>query len=173
MKKTLHVFAFLLVTGWSAFSQNFIQVTLSDLQHQVKLNQNEALEVRLPSTPSTGFGWYPANNTESILKQVGNWEFIADSPNEGTPGTQINHFVSVAPGTTDLELLYKRPWEDASQATASYKVTIVSQGAYTGAEVKPYLPADESSSVTNEKNENALAVPAVFTWVPKCTILKD
>ena len=166
MKKTLHLVALLLVTSWSAFGQNFIQVTQSDFQHQIQVSQNQAVELRLPSTPSTGFGWYPANNTESIIKQVGNWEFISDNPSNpiGASGTQINHYVTVSSGTTDLELLYKRPWEDASQATASYKVTIVSQGAYTGAEVKPYLPADQSASAIVENNESVLALPAAFSW---------
>src|SRR5690349_2850957 len=118
MKKTLQLIALFLVLSWSAYGQNFLQVTEANLQQQVKLSQDQALEVRLPSTPSTGFGWYPANTSE-VVKQVGNWEFITDNPANpiGASGTQVTHFVSTAAGTAELELLYKRPWEDVSQAT--------------------------------------------------------
>src|SRR5690349_18329988 len=132
MKKTVQLISLFLVLSWSAYAQNFLQVTQADLQQQVKLSQDQALEVRLPSTPSTGFGWYPATSN-AVVKQVGNWEFISDNADSpvGASGTQVTHFVSTAAGTTELELLYKRPWEDASQATASYKITIVSEGVYT------------------------------------------
>jgi len=162
MKKTLQLVALFLVFSWGANAQNFLQVTQGDLQQQVKLSQDQALEVKLPSTPSSGFGWYPAN-TNAVVKQVGNWEFISDNPDSpvGASGTQVTHFVSVAAGTAQLELLYKRPWEDASQATASYKITIVSEGVYTGKEVKPYVPAE----VAVDNGESTRALPAAFSWL--------
>jgi C1A family cysteine protease len=175
MKKTLLLIALFSTMSWSIFGQNFVQVTQSDLQHQVALSQNQALEVRLPSTPTTGFGWYLKDNNQTVIKQVGNWEFISDNPENpiGSSGTQVNHFVTTASGTTDLELLYKRPWEDANQATASYKVTIISEGTYRGQEVKPYVPVDQSATV--EKNETTLALPATFSWQTQnlCTPAKN
>jgi len=167
MKKTLLLITLFSVLSWSAYGQNFLQVTQANLQQQVKLSQDQALEVKLPSTPSTGFGWYPANSN-AVVKQVGNWEFITDNPANpiGASGTQVTHFVSVAAGTAELELLYKRPWEDVSQATASYKITIVSEGAYTGKEVKPYVPAEvEVAAEQSESNESTRALPAAFTWL--------
>ena len=173
MKKTLPFIAFFLIVGWNAHGQKFVKVTQSDLQHQITLTQDQALEVRLPSTPSTGFGWYPANNNK-VLQQVGNWEFISDNSTntEGVSGTQISHFVSVASGTTELEFIYKRPWEDASNATDSYKVTVVSEGAYTGKKVEPYTPVVTQSSVM-EKTETTRALPAAFSWKAECTSVKD
>jgi len=166
MKKTLQFIALFTFMGWSAQGQDFVRITQTDFQHQIKVSQNQALEVRLPSTPSTGFGWYAASNNESIIKQVGNWEFVTDNASAvGASGTQINHYVSTAAGTTELELLYKRPWEDASQATASYKVTIVSEGAYTGTEVKPYVPAEVAVDQPEENNESTRALPAAFSWL--------
>jgi len=175
MKKALHVLhviTLLLILSGGAQGQNFLQVTQSDIQHPIRISQDQALEVRLPSTPSTGFGWYATNNNADILKQVGNWEFVSDNPSsdvEGASGTQVTHFVSVAAGTTELELLYRRPWEDVSQATSSYKITIVSEGAYTGKEVKPYVPAE----VAVDNGESTRALPAAFSWQAQNTPVKN
>jgi C1A family cysteine protease len=175
MKKELQLFLLLSILSWSANGQSFVRVTQSDFQHEIKIAQNEALEVRLPSTPSTGFAWYLKNNNE-LVKQAGNWEFISDNPANpiGASGTQITRVISVAKGTMELELLYKRLWEDVSQATDSYKIIVVSEGAYTGKEIQSSLPTTDQSSVT-EKNESALALPASFSWEAqgKCTKVKN
>jgi C1A family cysteine protease len=178
MKKTLHLFImlFLAISG-SVFSQNFIQVTQSDSKRQIVLSQDQALEVRLPSTPSSGFGWYPVNNDKKIVAQIGNWEFVSDNPSSpvGASGTQISHFICTAAGTTELEFLYKRPWEDVSQATASYKISLASQGIYTGKEVQPYLPADNQSNTAEKTESSASALPAAFSWQAQnlCTPAKN
>ncbi|HET7818215.1 MAG TPA: C1 family peptidase [Bacteroidia bacterium] len=170
MKKALHIIALFSLVSWSAFGQNFIRIGQSDAEHQIRIPQDQALELRLPITPSTGFGWYSANNTEGVVKQIGDWEFISDNPANpiGSSGTQVIHYVATAAGTADLELVYKRPWEDVSNATAHYKVTIVSEGVYSGVEVKPYVPTtdpvmDAAALVSND--EKTLGLPASFSWL--------
>jgi C1A family cysteine protease len=176
MKKTLQLILLFSLWNWSVNAQNFIRVTQSDFQHQIKMAPDQALEVRLSSNPSTGFGWYPASGN-AIVTQVGEWEFISDNPSAaiGSSGTQVTHFVSVAKGTTELELLYKRPWEDASQAIDSYKLTIVSDGAYTGKKIQSSIVLADESTLVLQQNETTRALPASFSWESQglCTKVKN
>lgn len=175
MKKTFYSFLiFSILLTMSGYGQNFIQVTQSDNQRQISISPDDALEVKLPSTPSTGFGWYAKNLNENILKQVGDWEFVSDDTNNpiGTPGIQTTRFIGASQGTTVIEMLYKRPWESESEAIDAYKITIVSGGAYRGKEIKPI----EHTSITYTPGDMTFAaLPATFSWLAEgmCTVVKN
>jgi len=89
-----------------------------DSGSDIFLAQGEVLQVRLPSTPSTGFSWAVASNSPSVLRPAGEPKY--DPPGKGAAGaagTQTFEFRVVGGGGAFLELVYRRPFEkDAAPA---------------------------------------------------------
>jgi inhibitor of cysteine peptidase len=174
MKKSGHFFLpfiLALIFALSVQGQNFIQIDQNNTGEKVTIAKDEVLEIKLPSTPSTGYGWYLRNANLDILEQVGDWDFISDDLNEpvGSAGTQITRFVGKASGTANLELVYIRPWEQELPLDV-YNISVVSEGDYTGnyrapapEVVEEYVPSRNS------------ALPAQFSWLAqnKCTPVKN
>ena len=76
------------------------------------LTQSDAIQVRLPSNPTTGFSWTVASNAPSVLAPVGEAKFEpAVKPRPGAAGTQSFAFRVVGGGGAFLELVYARPFE--------------------------------------------------------------
>jgi inhibitor of cysteine peptidase len=74
------------------------------------LAQGDALQVRLPSNPSTGYSWAIASNAPSVLAQVGEPKFDAPAkPMPGAAGTVTFEFRVVGGGGVFLDFVYRRP----------------------------------------------------------------
>jgi inhibitor of cysteine peptidase len=92
------------------------------------LTEGDTLIVRLPATPSTGYGWAVLRSSP-ILKQNGDPKF--DPPPQGMPGAegaQILEFSVGGPGSAWLELGYKRPFEKDSKPTKTWSVFVAAAG---------------------------------------------
>lgn len=89
-----------------------------DSGSDIFLAQGEVLQVKLPSTPSSGFSWSVASNSPSVLRPAGEPKY--DPPGKGAAGaagTQTFEFRVVGGGGAFLELVYRRPSEkDAAPA---------------------------------------------------------
>jgi len=89
-----------------------------DSGSDIFLAQGEALQVKLPSTPSTGFSWAVVSNSPSVLRPAGEPKY--DPPGKGAAGaagTQTFDFRVVGGGGAFLELVYRRPSDkDAAPA---------------------------------------------------------
>jgi inhibitor of cysteine peptidase len=90
-----------------------------DSGSDIFLAQGEVLQVRLPSTPSTGFSWAVSSNSPAVLRPAGEPKY--DPPGgkgaAGAAGTQTFEFRVVGGGGAFLELVYRRPFEkDAAPA---------------------------------------------------------
>ncbi len=82
-----------------------------DNGRQIELQKGQTLAISLEGNPSTGYTWEMAESEGSILRQVGEIEFKAESDLVGAPGTQTLRFEAVESGQTELKLVYHRPWE--------------------------------------------------------------
>lgn len=97
----------------------------SDSGSQVTLNPGQTLVIQLEGNPSTGFTWEVAEVDASVLGQVGDIEFEADSELLGAGGIQRLRFEPSGSGETVLELVYHRPWETEDPAqTFSVQVIV-------------------------------------------------
>ena len=95
------------------------------------LIDGDTLIVRLPATPSTGFGWAVLRNSPT-LKQAGEPKFEPPAPGvPGAEGTQVLEFHVSGPGTAWLELGYKRPFEKDAKPTKTWSVFVASAGLST------------------------------------------
>jgi inhibitor of cysteine peptidase len=172
MKKTVRLpilCALLLITS-GLFAQGFVQVTLNNANQAIPLKQDQVLEIKLPSTPSNGYGWFLKENSNArLIAQVEQSSFQSDSPDnlEGSSGNQILRFVPAATGSYALELEYRRPWESADQIMTTYKLQVNCEGAYTGS----YVPVNPETSIIEPSYSRAL--PAAFSWVPQCSPVKN
>jgi C1A family cysteine protease len=171
MKKHLHSFVFtvIILLSFNLFSQDFVRVSIANSGEVLKLNTHQILEVSLPSTPSTGYSWHIKDATRlSSIQQIGHESFVSDSKENpvGSSGTTTIRFAPVSTGISDLEMVYKRPFENEAPLN-SYRLQVHSDGAYTGT----YSPAEEVS--IPEAAETVRAVPASFSWQTSCTSVKN
>jgi inhibitor of cysteine peptidase len=91
------------------------------------LVQGDLLQVKLPSTPSTGYSWAIAGNAPSVLRPAGDAKF--DPPAKGSPGaagTQTFEFRVVGGGGAFLDLVYRRPSEKDAPPARRWGVFVVS-----------------------------------------------
>jgi inhibitor of cysteine peptidase len=91
------------------------------------LAQGDLLQVKLPSTPSTGYSWAIAGNAPSVLRPTGDPKF--DPPAKGSPGgagTQTFEFRVVGGGGAFLDLVYRRPFEKDAPPARRWGVFVVS-----------------------------------------------
>jgi predicted secreted protein len=105
---------------------------LTDGGSRLYFTDGDTMLVRLPATPSTGFGWTVVRSSP-ILKQAGDPKF--EPPPDGVPGaegTQLIEFYVSGPGAAWLELGYKRPFEKDSKPTKTWAVFVASAGLGTG-----------------------------------------
>ena len=104
-------------------------LTLTDQDNgkAIELASGAMLIVQLPSNPSTGYSWSAQGDTSPLkLVKSNQVEQKQSSQRVGAPGIQVLQFKATGPGTTTLDLAYRRPWEkDVPPAKAfSVKVTV-------------------------------------------------
>ncbi len=104
-------------------------VDVNDSQDGGKLMvfAGDTVEVRLHSTPSTGYSWKVVEIDRNILAERKAPVFVPPPQNiPGAEGHMVFDFLAAAPGTSTLQLAYVRPWEkDAAPArTFSIDVTV-------------------------------------------------
>ena len=77
--------------------------------------------VQLRGNPSGGHLWEMADTLkEDVLEPLGEGEFVPDDPDVcGSSGVWKFRFRAVASGTTTLEFVYGRPWEEEAVDTFS------------------------------------------------------
>ncbi len=97
------------VSGCGAKSA--LALEAKDNGRQIEVEKGQTLAINLEGNPSTGYTWEMVESEDSILRQVGEIEFEAESDLVGAPGTQTLRFEAVESGQTELKLVYHRPWE--------------------------------------------------------------
>jgi inhibitor of cysteine peptidase len=172
--------AAVLATDYS-LAQGEIALSHSDAGREISLTEDQVLEIALDANPSTGFQWEVVALDTAILV-----ESDLDAPAYGAaevPGAAVQQrlrFRPVAAGRTVLNLAYRRPWQGDVAPAATFSVTVVGSGHFTGANiptptatpdpnVTPTLPAVPTSDV------GGLALPTSFNWCDQgdCTPIKD
>jgi len=91
--------------------QGIIYLRNENNRQQIKLSQNQEMVISLKANPSTGYAWTISNIDANIIKQLQESEFKPDSEKIGSPGKQTFRFRVIAPGQTELRLIYHRSWE--------------------------------------------------------------
>ncbi|PKQ37751.1 MAG: hypothetical protein CVT59_05640 [Actinobacteria bacterium HGW-Actinobacteria-1] len=91
----------------------------------IEVAAGEQVSVKLPSNPTTGFGWTVAD--AGPLTQVGESTYEASETKPGVVGaggTEAFTFKAGTAGSGDLKLEYRRAWEKDVPAEKTWTVTV-------------------------------------------------
>jgi inhibitor of cysteine peptidase len=83
----------------------------------------ELLEIALPESPSTGYGWQlRAAETAHYVLRGDTYEGLPGGIGQG--GTHRWQFAALQPGLDTIALEYRRPWETSRPPARTYTVTL-------------------------------------------------
>lgn len=127
-----------------------VDESLNGQQYQVQAGQTFMLD--LNSNPTTGYTWTVTNSGDdkiiSLLGSAYQTDVMDNQPvRAGQGGKQYWYFKALEPGTTELQLVYARPWESVQPAQV-YNLTI----NVTAAAVKPTAITISSRAVKNDSD---------------------
>lgn len=91
---------------------------------EVALQMGESLAVTLEGNPTTGYTWSVAAVDPTILRRLGEPEFMPTSDALGAGGMQTVRFAATGVGTTTLKLIYARPFEPDTPPLATFEVLV-------------------------------------------------
>jgi inhibitor of cysteine peptidase len=92
------------------------------------------VNVKLPANPSTGYNW-ELRDFEAGVAMLRASEFVApDGQNMffGGPGTTVVTLQALEPGTQDIRLVYRRPWEPEDRIDGTFAFRLEVAGDTTG-----------------------------------------
>src|SRR5262249_23580125 len=91
----------------------------------VKVSKGTIVAIKLVSKPTTGFSWDVDKNNKDVLMFSGKKEFEKPNPPlPGAPSVQVMRFTAKDKGTSDVELIYHRPFEKDVPPAKTFKVKI-------------------------------------------------
>src|SRR5262249_41644708 len=116
----------LLVTGAMSAGEKSDTPTVTDADDgkTIPLDKGGKVDLVLKANPTTGYRWQIVRNNPEQLKRLGKSTF--DRPKGGAigaGGTQTFRFQAEEPGASDLELVYRRPFEKEAKPAKTFKVT--------------------------------------------------
>jgi C1A family cysteine protease len=169
MKRKLQLVIILFISSIISFAQNIVQTGLNDNNQTFNLSTLQVLEVQLPSNPSTGYSWVVKEGRSfSTLNQL-DQSFESNATDKvGAMGTTSIKFVPTAAGTTNLELVYKRPFEESGEILNTYSLKVNCEGAYAGKAIEVQQRPTQA-----EAAESVRGLPAEFSWRPQMTSVKN
>ena len=89
-----------------------LPLTGSDTGRLVHVRVATPIELRLSTTPGTGYRWQFAVRPDPRVVRV-RWTKLVEPTSGlvGAPATRVWRFVAVGRGTTGMKLVYVRPWQ--------------------------------------------------------------
>lgn len=99
-----------------------VDVSAKDNAQIISAQVGNLIRITLESNPSTGYNWELHNfkfgpavfhSSELIPRKGGNVLF-------GAPGDTVITLQAVEPGSQNIELIYRRPWETVDESTARF-----------------------------------------------------
>ncbi len=104
-----------------------VKLTVADDGRQIEIGKGQMLAVTLEANPSTGYRWDWVPTEAGILKQSGEAEFAQGNAKGLVGATELQTllFEAADSGTTQLQLVYHRPWEEDADPGVVFAVTVV------------------------------------------------
>ncbi len=121
------VMMILAFSGWAVAAAQ-LDVTDKETGKDLVLGKGDALVVRLPANPSTGYSWYLAISKLGLLEVPGEGicEPIKSEHMVGMPQTVVWTLKAVKSGSLRITFSYIRPWEKgvAPLRMVSWPITV-------------------------------------------------
>ncbi|MFQ5859664.1 MAG: protease inhibitor I42 family protein, partial [Anaerolineae bacterium] len=88
----------------------------------------QRLIVTLKSNPTTGYDWQVTEVDANVIRPARqDFKPASDPGRVGAPGQTVHEFEAVGTGTTNLRLVYVRPWEKDVEPQATFEVRVTVQ----------------------------------------------
>ena len=104
-------------------TREMIQIDQNDNGHEVSLALGEQVELSLAENQTTGFRWELKSQAEPVCELVQD-RFELPDGKPGNGGVHRWEFRAVHPGSGEIQLEYRRPWEKNVAAAKTYKASI-------------------------------------------------
>ena len=106
------VVALLVLAAWVSPLAMMITALPDETKRSVTLPAGETLQLRLPSTPGTGYRWRLSSIEGGPVRYLGEGEFEEGAGSGvGVQGHQVFSFTGKQAGLATIVLDYLRPWE--------------------------------------------------------------
>ncbi len=100
-----------------------LQLTEGANGREVTLAMGEMAELTLAENPTTGYQWELKAKAETVCKLVKD-EFEPSGGPTGSGGIHRWRFKAVKPGSGEIELQYRRPWEKNAAPARTYRARV-------------------------------------------------
>jgi len=150
-------------------AQQIVEAHLGNNNASISLTDQQILDVKLPSQPSTGYVWMvKQNGTLSTLTELSQ-DFESSTPDNaiGAAGTTTIKYMPNSAGVTNLELVYIRPFEANGEVLNTYSIKVNCAGKYAGQAIELGKPSAVEAPMAVE------GLPSAFNWQDKCTSVKN
>lgn len=152
----------------------------ADNGQRLELRGDQMLVVDLEGNPSTGYLWEIVNFDIKILRPIGPVEFVPQSDRLGAPVRMVYRFQAVGAGSSDLVLVYRRPWEEQPPLDR-FSIRVQTVGPFapnTESEARRADDGSATAAVADGELADAVSpedLPTTFNWcdLGGCTPVKD
>lgn len=96
-----------------------------DDRSTVTLKRGEAVAVRLATVPGTGYSWQVTACDTVLLERVSDVTEAPPPARAGATSHKVFLFKARSAGTTRLELVYRRVWEEDRSKQKTFRVDVV------------------------------------------------
>ena len=117
--------AAVLLLATACSSPRTVTLTGANNGGKVEVQDGGQIIIRLEGNPSTGYTWEAKDLDTSLFNQAGDPVFSSSSPGlVGSGGTLTLTFNALKAGSSQLILIYHRPWEIGVDPTNTFTVTV-------------------------------------------------
>jgi inhibitor of cysteine peptidase len=121
----LTALAAVLLLATACSSPRTVTLTGANNGGKVEVQDGGQIIIRLEGNPSTGYTWEAKDLDTSLFNQVGKPVFSSSSPGlVGSGGTLALTFNAMKAGSSQLTLIYHRPWEIGVDPINTFTVTV-------------------------------------------------
>lgn len=108
-----------------------VRITAEQNGQMVRVGVNQRFAIELVGVPTAGYVWAPAEVPAFIARAgeaSGNTSSAQSQPGfAGGNHWEVTMFAATAPGTGDIVMAQRRPWETNEPPSATFRVTIVAE----------------------------------------------
>ena len=101
-----------------------IVVTRQDQRAVIEANRDDVIVFHLEENLTTGYGWQVAPIESPLVELIDSTYVEAPGKAMGRGGTRVMRFVARSPGSQEIHLRLRRPWDPPDKALEHLQVTI-------------------------------------------------
>ncbi|MGE5223888.1 MAG: protease inhibitor I42 family protein [Omnitrophica WOR_2 bacterium] len=101
-----------------------VSISEQEVQQAVGLDVGDTLEIVLSANPATGYAWETGFYNQSVLKPVGESEYVKQDTNLGAEELQKLHYEAIGEGETELLLVYHRSFEKDAPDLKTFQMNV-------------------------------------------------